>query len=243
MRFHFTCELENNRLPIDYRRKIVSYLKFCIEKSNKDFFEELYGKGKNANKEFTMSVYFVPETIIGKDNICVNSKKIIINLSTPDIYTGIQIYNALSSQKFNWYRLSNDNSLRVINITNEKEKIITQGKAVFNTLSPIVIRDHDKETGKDWFYSFEDENAAEILKRNLKTELEGKFSRDISHDIKLLKINFIKMRKVIVKSYELKIQASLGTLSIEGEQYLLQYLYQRGLGSKRGLCFGMMELI
>ncbi len=243
MRFHFICELENNLLPIDYRRKIVSYLKSCIEKSNKDFFEEIYGKGKNANKEFTMSVYFVPETIIGKDNICVNSKKIIINLSTPDVYTGIQIYNALSSHKFIWYRLSNDNSLRVIKITNEKEKIITQGKAVFNTLSPIVIRDHDKETGKDWFYSFEDENAAEILKRNLKTELEGKFSRDISYDIKMLKIDLIKMSKVIVKSYGLKIPASLGVLSIEGEQYLLQYLYQRGLGSKRSLCFGMVELI
>lgn len=243
MRFHFVCELENNTLNIDYRRKIVSYLKFCIEKSNKDFFEEVYGKGKNANKEFTMSVYFVPETIIGKDDICVNSKKIIINFSTPDIYTGIQIYNAISAQKFNWYRLSKENSLRVIKIANEKEKIITQGKAVFSTLSPIVIRDHNKETGKDWFYTFENGAAVEILKRNLKTELEGKFSRDISHDINMLKIDFIKMNKVIVKSYELKIQASLGVLSVEGEQYLLQYLYQRGLGSKRGLCFGMLELI
>lgn len=243
MRFHFTCELENNTLNIDYRRKIVSYLKSCIEKSNKDFFEELYDKGKNANKEFTMSVYFVPETIIGKDNICINSKKIIINLSTPDAYTGIQIYNALSAQKFIWHRLSKDNSLRVVKITNEKEKIITQGKAVFNTLSPIVIRDHDKETGKDWFCTFEDDNAAEILKRNLKTELEGKFSRDISHDIKMLKIDFIKMSKVIIKLYEWKVPCSLGTFSIEGEQYLLQYLYQRGLGSKRSLCFGMLELI
>ena len=110
-------------------------------------------------------------------------------------------------------------------------------------MSPIVIRDHNRETGKDWFYTFEDELAAEILKRNLITELQGKFSRDISYDIKQLKINFIRMRKVIVKNYELKIPCSLGVFSMEGEQYLLQYLYQRGIGSKRGLSFGYLELI
>ncbi|HEX2927712.1 MAG TPA: CRISPR-associated endoribonuclease Cas6 [Ruminiclostridium sp.] len=243
MRFHFTCELENNFLPVDYRRKIVSFLKYSIEKSSSDFYEELYGKGNNTNKDFAMSVYFVPETRIGRDNISVNSRKMIINLSTPDAYTGIQIYNAVSSQKFTWHKLSGENAIRVIKISNEKEKIITQGKAVFNTLSPIVIRDHNQETGKDWFYTFEDAAAQEILKRNLQRELKGKFSRDISHDIDKLNIDFGRMKKLIVQCYELKIPASLGVLSLEGEQYLLQYLYQRGLGSKRSLGFGMLELI
>lgn len=143
MRFHFTCELQNNIILLDYRRKIVSFLKFCIEKSSKEFFEELYGKGNNTNKDFTMSVYFVPETVIGKDNICVNSKKVIINLSTPDVYTGIQIYNAITAQKFVWYKLSGENALRVIRIASEKEKIITQRKSTMqrrlNTEFPLHI--------------------------------------------------------------------------------------------------------
>lgn len=243
MRFHFTCELEDEEIPIDYRRKIMSYLKFCIEKSNKDFYEELYGIGKNTNKDFTMSVYFVPETQVNQANILVKSKKMVLNLSTPDAFTGIQLYNALCKQKFIWYKLSDINAVRLININNEKEKTITQNTAIFNTLSPIVIRDHDKETGKDWFYTFEDKGAIEILKRNLKHELEGKFPRDISYDIEKLKIEFVQMKKVIVKSYEFKIPCSLGVLSMEGEQYLLQYLYQRGIGGKRSLLFGMLELV
>ena len=148
----------------------------------------------------------------------------------------------MCKQKYKWYKPSDENALRVITINQQNEKIITQRKAVFNTLSPIVIRDHNRETGKDWFYTFEDELARRI-KRNLITELEGKFPRDISYDIKQLKINFLRMRKVIVKNYELKIPCSLGVFSMEGEQYLLQYLYQRGIGSKRGLSFGYVDLI
>jgi len=243
VRLHFTLELENEKLPIDYRRKVISYLKFCIEKSDSDFYEDCYGIGKNESKDFAMAVYFIPETQFCKDSIYVRSKKMVLNISTPDAYVGIQLYNALCSQKFVWYKLADDNAVRMVSAHSEKEKVITQRRAMFNTLSPIVIRDHNSETGKDWFYTFEDEKAADILKRNLKSELEGKFDRDISYDIDSLQIEFIKMKKVIVQSYELKIACSLGTFSLEGEQYLLEYLYQRGIGSKRSLIFGYLELI
>jgi CRISPR-associated endoribonuclease Cas6 len=243
MRFNFTFELENEELNVDYRRKVISFLKQALEKSDKDFYKEMYGKGVNSSKDFTMAVYFVPETQVGKENILVKSRRMIVNLSTADSYIGIKIYNAVCGQKHKWYKLSDGNQLRVININQEKEKIITQKKAYFNTLSPIVIRDHDRETGKDWFYTFEDDNAADILIRNLENELGGKFPRDISYDVKQLKIDFLRMKKIIVKNYNLKIPCSLGILSLEGEQYLLQYLYQRGIGSKRGLCFGYVELL
>lgn len=243
MRLHFTLELKNEGIPIDYRRKLISYLKFSTQKSDPNFYEELYGNGSNTNKDFTMAVYFVPETQFSKDSICVGSKRMVLNVSTPDTYLGIQLYNALCGQKFIWYKLSEDNAVRLVDIHSEKEKVITQTKAVFNTLSPLVIRDHSKDTGKDWFYTFEDEMAVGILKRNLMRELEGKFERDIRADVEQLKIKFVRMKKVIVQNYELKIPCSLGSFMVEGEQYLLQYLYQRGLGSKRSQCFGYLELL
>ncbi len=184
MRFHFTFELENEKMDMDYRRKILSFLKYSIEKSDKEFYEKIYSKGQNVNKDFVMSVFFVPDTKISKDSICVKSKKMIINFSTPDSYTGIQIYNAMCRQKFIWYRLSDGNALRVVDINAEKEKLITQDKAVFKLLSPLVIRDHDRNTGKDWFYTFEDSAALDIIKRNMQKEFEGKFSRDISYEKK-----------------------------------------------------------
>ncbi|BCJ95335.1 CRISPR-associated endoribonuclease Cas6 [Anaerocolumna cellulosilytica] len=243
MRLHFTFELEQEVLEIDYRRKILAYIKFCTEKYNKEFYHELYGNGNNTNKDFTFSVYFVPPTQFYKEYISIKSKRMILNFSTPDSFLGIQLYNALCGQKFIWYKLSGGNAIRLINITSEKEKIITQNQAVFNTLSPLVIRDHSKETGKDCFYTFEDEEAASILKRNLISELNGKMDRDISFDIKQLQINFVKMKKVIVSSYEYKIATSLGIITMKGEPYLLQYLYQRGIGGKRSLGFGNLELI
>ncbi len=243
MRFHFTFELENEVIDVNYRRKILSFLKNAIEKSDKQFYHELYGNGSNINKDFTMSVYFVPETQYGTETISVKSKRVIVNMSTPDSLTGIQLYNAMCGQKFIKYRFSGENSLRLVKIQNEKEKLITQNRAVFNTMSPIVIRDHNRETGRDWFYTFEDEPAVDILKRNLEAELSGKFQRDIGYDIRQLKIEFIRMKKVIIKNYELKIPCSLGIFSMEGDQYLLQYLYQRGVGAKRSLCFGMLDLI
>lgn len=242
MRLHFTIELEGEELPMDYRRKILSYLKFCTEKSNESFYQELYGKANNLNKDFTMSVYFVPTTQFKNGFIYVKSRKMLLNISTPDAYLGIQLYNALCSQKNIWYQTADNNAFRLIEIHSEKEKVITEGKAVFQTLSPIVIRDHNRETGKDWFYTFEEENAIDILKRNLKGELQGKFDRDISIDIEQLQFEFLKMKKVVISSYEYKIPCSLTTFILKGESYLLQYLYQRGLGGKRSLGFGYLEL-
>ena len=214
-----------------------------MERSNPNTYQELYGNGKNNNKDFAISVYFVPETQFCKDYILIKSKRMVLNLCTTDSCLGIEMYNALCSQKYVWYKFSDKNEIKLVNIHSEKEKIITGRKATFNTLSPIVVRDHDRDTGKDWFYTFEDDIAESILKRNLKGELERKFDRDISYDIEKLQIIPVKMKKVVVRCYEMKIASSLGVLIMEGEPYLLQYLYQRGLGGKRSLCFGYLELI
>ena len=71
MRFNFTFELENEELAMDYRRKIISYLKQALEKSDENFYKEMYGNGMIASKEFTMAVYFVHETQMRKESILV----------------------------------------------------------------------------------------------------------------------------------------------------------------------------
>jgi len=235
------CRLKDEKIPIDYRRKVVSFLKHAISNDDSAFYDELYEN--NVNKEFTFSVYFYPDTIIRQDYISVVSKKLAINFSTPDPYICIKIYNALSKQRLTWFNISDDNAIHIVEIHNPKEKVITENRAIFKTLSPIVIRDHDPLTKKDWFYTFEDNESIDILRRNLKHELKDKFPRDISKDIDDLKISFFDMKKTVVKSYEFLIPCSLGCVSLEGQQYLIQYIYQRGLGSKRSLGFGMLKLI
>lgn len=106
MRFNFTFELENEELAMDYRRKIISYLKQALEKSDENFYKEMYGNGMIASKEFTMAVYFVPETQMRKESILVKSKRMIVNFSTADSYIGIKIYNAMSISN-TWFNFGN----------------------------------------------------------------------------------------------------------------------------------------
>ena len=84
MRFSFTFELEREEINIDYRRKIVSFLKHAINESDEDFYQEMYGNNADRSKDFTTAIYFVPETQIGKESILVKSKRMIMNFSTPD---------------------------------------------------------------------------------------------------------------------------------------------------------------
>lgn len=53
------CRLKDEKIPIDYRRKVVSFLKHAISNDDSAFYDELYEN--NVNKEFTFSVYFYPE--------------------------------------------------------------------------------------------------------------------------------------------------------------------------------------
>ena len=242
MRLKFTLELENETLPIDFRRKIVATFKNALSQYDSDYFEALYGKGKVTNKDFTFSVYFIPPTKMDNETVTVESKRLIVNFSTADANMGIQFYNALTRQKFKAFSLSDINEIKLVNIQMEKERTITGNSATFTIQSPIVIRDHNDE-GKDWFFLLEDDNAIDILKRNLKTELKDKFDRDISYDIDALEIEILKFKKVVVKSYNLNIPCSLGTIKMQGEQYLLKYLYDRGVGSRRSMGFGMLNLV
>ncbi|MHB8089626.1 MAG: CRISPR-associated endoribonuclease Cas6, partial [Anaerolineaceae bacterium] len=120
---------------------------------------------------------------------------------------------------------------------------ITDNAVRFKILSPIVIRDHDEKEGKDWYLTFEDEGFEEIWKRNLKTELQNTFGRDVSGDINALRIKPIHLKKTVVKSYGIYIPCTIGSLVLEGEKYLLEYLYKAGAGSKRSMGFGCLDVV
>ncbi|MDP4177447.1 MAG: CRISPR-associated endoribonuclease Cas6 [Bacillota bacterium] len=242
MRFSIYCELEDSNMPLDYRRKLVSFFKYAVCNYDKNLYELLYGKSKNEPKDFCFSVYF-PEAKIGSDEINIKSKKLIINISIYDLELGLYIYNSLIMQQWKFYELSTYNKIRISNIVFKKEKVIKTDRVKFKTLSPIVIRDHNKMTGKDWYLTFEDNTYEEILKRNLKSQLLSEFGQEVVEHINNLKIINVSMKKVIVKSYDINVACSIGSFILEGKQYLLNYFYKAGLGSKRGLGFSFLDIV
>jgi CRISPR-associated endoribonuclease Cas6 len=244
MRIKVDIETGSMELPIDYRRKILSYIKSAFEDYNQELYTALYEMGSSP-KSFCFSIYFLPEVEIGKEEIILRSKRFTAWFTTPDILMGVHLINALMARRNKWFPLADcDNKLRTLSINNVQERPITANTALFKILSPIVIRNHDnKEMKKDWYYTYEDSEFEIIWKRNLKTELKNKFGRDVSSDINELQIKPIKLRKTVVRNYDIYIPCTIGNFILDGERYLLEYIYKAGIGSRRSLGFGCLDIV
>lgn len=235
-------ETENENLPIDYRGKFLSYIKSAVADYSQDLFALLYENGSQP-KDFCSSVYFVPNVQIGKEDIILYSKRLVIYITSPDTLMGIHLSNAFIPRRYKWVPLADcNNRLRIISISKMQEKSITSNTIEFKILSPIVIRDHNRELKIDWYYTFEDECFDAILKRNLQAELHNRFGRNIDTDIAALKIQPVNVKKTVVKHYGIYIPGTIGNFILEGERYLLEYIYKAGLGSKRSLFFGCLDI-
>ena len=242
MRLSLYCELRETEIPIDYRRKIVSLFKNCLSCYDEKVYNKYYHLKDPIQKDFTFSTYF-QKPLIKKESIEIPNKKIIINFSTSDNVLGINFYNAFIKNLNKEISFSNVNSIKIKKIDLKKEKKIAENRVVFKTQSPLIVREHNSSTGKDWYYSCEDKEFEELLKRNIYNQLKGKFSKDIEKDLENLEIKQLEMKKIIVNSYGIKIASSIGTFEIEGEQYILNEIYQSGAGSKKSLGFSMLDIV
>lgn len=242
IRIKIECETQKENLPLEYRRKFISYLKSAFIDYDQDLFAELYGG--HANKPFCFSIYFLPEVVIAKAGIKLYSKRFLITFSTPDVMMGVHLVNVLMNRVNRWFTLGDsENQLKILNLNKMPEYPISGNTVAFRILSPIVVRDHDKLKKRDWYYTFEDEEFEIIWKRNLKSELQNTFKRNVDSDIDALQIKPIKLKKTVILSYGINIPVTIGTFVIEGEKYLLEYFYKAGMGSKRNLGFGCLDVI
>ncbi|MBC1434810.1 CRISPR-associated endoribonuclease Cas6 [Listeria rocourtiae] len=240
MRLKISCELSSNKIPADYRRKVVSVMKAGLSKSNEAKYKEMYSGNKQKN--FTFSVY-LPKPKFNGTIIELERKNIVINFATADAELGINYYNALVNVKDKLLPFSQMNQIKVKNIQIVQEEQIVAGRMAFKTLSPIVCRDHNKETKKDWFYWWEEDAFETILKRNLYFQLRDKFGEYVKSDIDALEFREVAIKKTVVICYNLHVACSLGKFELTGQPYLLNHFVQGGIGSMRGMGFGMIEKI
>ena len=242
MRLSLHCELKENEIPLDYRRKIVSMFKRCLTNYDEDVFNKYYHMRDPIQKEFTFSNYF-QNPVMKKETIEIPNKRIIINFSTSDNVIGIDFYNAFVKNLYQEIKFSNLNSIKISRIVVQKERRIFTNKVVFKLMSPLIVRDHHPESGKDWYYSCNDLNFEKFLKRNLYNQLKDKFSEKVEKDLENLSIRKVNMKKIIVTSYGIKMASSIGSFEMEGEQYILNEIYQSGAGSKKSLGFSMVDIV
>lgn len=237
MRLKLYINLENEKMPIDYRRNIISFIKLSLSEYKEEYFNQYYNAKDNIVKPYAFSVFFAKPKIT-KDEIIIENKRFEINMTIENYETAIIIYNALNNQKHKKFSIKR-NSWILKNIELMPEKEIIKDKILIKFQSPLCVR--LRENNKDYYYSYENEKFEEILKINIKEQL--KISDIPTETVDTFTIKPVKAKKVLIKFYEKCIECSTGTFEISGNKELLKYLYQTGIGSKHSAGFGMFQII
>ena len=167
MRFKIKCEIvEGNSFSQDYRRSILKLFKTGLckyESVFNDFFNS------NKTKKYSWSVYFKNSKFEkGKVYLQDEKKEFIINFSVLNNSDSINIFNAFISIKYKEIKISEGLVVKVTGVNKLPHSNIDKDRLVAKTMSPIVCRDHKKDAGEDIYYTGEDNEFIEIIKRNRK---------------------------------------------------------------------------
>lgn len=237
MRFKLQLELENEYLPIQYRKNILSFIKKSLSEYDIKYFNNIYHEKDNNIKPFTFAV-FMEKPIFEKENIKIENKCFNIYMSFEDINMSLMFYNGLNNQLNKKFSIDK-NSWCLKKITMIPEKNIINESITIKFMSPLVVRSRENE--KDYYYSSNDSQFERTLKINIKNQLQkSTIPPELVEDFKIEPIN---ARKTVVKFYEKQIECSIGTYKLYGNINLLEYLYKSGMGSKHSSGFGMFEIM
>lgn len=237
-------ELKADVFPRYYNILGTSLIKEAIKKSSKDYFENLYyynDKNNKASKNFTFS-FFIKDYKINGNNFLVKDR-VILYISTPDLELGLHIYNGIINTKNLRYKEYEMDRLRVSLV---KESNIAEDSVVFNTLSPICIKDN---YGK--FLDIDDENYVDelnyisniILENYRGYGLKRKFEfENISLKKVVVKEPLREFKEITNKEYKF-VNSYKGRFMLRGDSEDLNDIYKLGIGFKRGQCFGNLEVV
>lgn len=237
-------EFKIDKLPIAYNTLFMSVIKEAIKKSSEEYYDRLYfyeDKNNKKTKNFTFSVY-VKGYEIENENFIVKDR-VILNISTPDLELGLNLYNGLINYPNFKYK---DYELKRIRVDLGKEMNIDSEEAIFNALSPVCIK---SKNGK--FLNIEDSEyikefnyiSNEVLKNyrgyGLKKELNFE---NINLNKVVVKEALREFRNVTGKSYQY-VNGYKGKFKLTGDIEDLNDLYKLGIGFKRAQGFGYIDLI
>ena len=242
MRFSLTLELKEANFPIEYRGTILSYIKNAISKCNNGKYYDKFFKD-TIQKDYCFSVV-LPKSKFNKDKIELENKEIKILFSTDDSEkTGPILFNAFIAQKNKSYPLPNNNSMILKSISTQKQELISNSRAIFKTTlgSGICVREHNRDTNKDRYYVYSDNEFREKIKSVVMNQvIKAGFTEEEANEVK---INPIQCKKVVAKHYRRYIDITTGIFEIQGNNEVLQYFYNVGIGSRKSAGFGMIDLV
>ena len=139
MRFYLTFELEKSSLPKDYRRIILSYIKKSLTEILDGRYYSQYFKD-NIQKDFCFSLK-LPKAKFTKDEIILEDNSIKVLFTSDDRQkTGLLLQQAFMKQKNKKFLITNQNSITLKQIHQQREQKITSSKVIFKTYG-LCIRE------------------------------------------------------------------------------------------------------
>ena len=241
MRFSIEILLDNEKIPKDKNRIILSLMKHNFSSYDKDYYNELYEESQNKKKSFTFALYMGDCEFL-REEIIIPNKKIILNYSSYDMKDGIMFYNSFLKNKGLKYSIK-DNALVINRINLIREKTIVDDEVVFTSLSPISVREHYGDNKKTWYHTLTEKKGQEVFMNNLKYQLLDYFGEERLLDINEIEFEVLRNKEVKVKHYGIEVLANICRLKIKAKPYILEFLYKGGIGSQRSSGFGMVDLM
>lgn len=241
MRFKLDFIIDRSELNADYRRCILSFIKNSLAQSVNGNLLECYYHDTNT-KDFSWTM-IVRKPQFTKEKFRFADGKFSLVFTTDDRgKTGFYLMLAFLNQKNKRYPAEEGNYFTLKNIVQLDQKEIRGTTARFVSMpgSSIVVREHDRETNRDTYYSCEDEGYADRLEQALKTQAEmAGFSEEAVGSIKL---HLVQGRKIVVKNYGVYLDATIADFTVSGENEILKYFYLNGACSRRSAGYGMLDL-
>ena len=244
MRLELQMSLLKPQIDTDYRRIVISYLKFALEHCEEGrFFEKFYKKRNNINKDYSFStVFHNPKFTKEKIYFDKNEMKIIFSCSDQK-RTGLIFHTAFLSVLNMKFPLANGNYMMLKKIVQKKEVLITEPVVYFQTMlgNGLCVREHDRETNRDLFITCEDKEFTDKAETIIRNQLQiAGFYKNQYEDIK---IEPVDCKKIVVKHYGIFVDLTVGILKISGDMNVVQYLYQSGVGSHHASGFGALNVV
>lgn len=232
MKLELKFELENNKVPFDFRKGVISFLKNALNEYNKSFYDDIYDNCKKKNLTFCPFMQIETKNI--KERMFYLKDNFLkVTLSSGDDMNIYKFFVSLQKQvnkKYPFY--NNSMTLREITSFSRKASMLDFAIIKVSQYAPLVVMDHQVKTidsklvDKNWCYTFESPEFIELFK--FKTGL----------DIVPLE----NCKKVVYDHFGMKIPASYGSFFVSGTAAQINDILNNGAGDRKSQGFGYVTL-
>lgn len=242
MRICLEFNIRHNYLPLDYRRCFVSFIKKALSVGNNSkYLGEYYMDTEQKPFMFTV---VMQKPKFSKEKVTFENNKVKMYFSVTDKdRTSFIFTNCFLKMKYIDFPLPDGNVMCLVNVAKIKEQKIMGERVIFATTcsSSILVREHNKETNRDKYYTCEDEQYKERLEESIRWQcLKEGYS---NLDVEQIKVNEVIGRKVVIKNYNVLIDGVTGTFDISAPKHILNYLYTVGFGARKSFGFSYVDII